>query len=74
LSGSPASAPLFHAGQKVRLQGREEAFIVLRVDRKRHLADLLREGSVRKVETGIPLALLRPPEEPEAVGEFEMSA
>jgi hypothetical protein len=46
------------AGQHVRIDGRDEVFVILRVDKTRHLADLLRQGSVRKVESGIPLALL----------------
>ena len=46
-------------GQKVQIEGRNEVFVVLRVDGQRQLADLLRHGAVRRVEAGIPLALLR---------------
>ncbi|UWZ86561.1 hypothetical protein [Occallatibacter riparius] len=46
------------AGQHVRIDGREEVFLILRVDKIRHLADLLRQGAVRKVQAGVPLALL----------------
>jgi hypothetical protein len=46
-------------GQQVQIEGRDEVFVVLRVDHARHLADLLRKCKVRKVETGIPLVLLR---------------
>ncbi len=53
-------------GQKVQIDGRSEVFVVLRVDARRQLADLLRQGSVRKVEAGIPLALLRVVGDPEA--------
>ncbi|UWZ86419.1 hypothetical protein [Occallatibacter riparius] len=47
-------------GQKVQIEGVGEICVVLRVDHLRHLADLLRLGTLRKVETGIPLALLTP--------------
>jgi hypothetical protein len=46
------------AGQHVRIDGRAEVYLILRVDRTRHLADLLRQGAVRKVQAGVPLALL----------------
>jgi hypothetical protein len=49
---------------KVQIAGRKEVFVVLRVDRQRHLADLLRHGSVNKVEAGVPVASLRPVEVP----------
>ena len=52
----------------------EEVFVILRIDRERHLADLLRLGKVRKVEPGIPLSLLRAAEEPDTVGEMPVSA
>jgi hypothetical protein len=45
-------------GQRVQIEGAGEVCVVLRIDHRRHLADLLRLGAVRKVETGIPLALL----------------
>ena len=46
------------AGQQVRIDGRDEVYLILRVDKTRHLADLLRQGAVRKVQAGVPLALL----------------
>ncbi|HEY2861665.1 MAG TPA: hypothetical protein VGJ21_24915 [Terracidiphilus sp.] len=46
-------------GQQVQIEGRrDQVFVVLRVDEARHLADLLRLGAVRKIETGVPLAAL----------------
>ncbi|HEY3706563.1 MAG TPA: hypothetical protein VGL22_15990 [Terracidiphilus sp.] len=56
---SVVRTPAPRAGQYVRIGGREEVFLILRVDKTRHLADLLRRGAVRKVEGGVPLALLR---------------
>jgi hypothetical protein len=50
---------MMYPGQCVQIEEGGEVFILLRVDRKRHLADLLRPSSVNKVETGIPLAALR---------------
>jgi hypothetical protein len=61
-------------GQKVRIAGHSEMFVVLRVDRERHLADLLRHGSVRRVETGIPLALLRPIRKSDEMDQLEVPA
>jgi hypothetical protein len=56
VSTSQAGSP--RAGLHVRIAGRDEIFLILRVDRTRHLADLLRHGAVRKVQAGVPLALL----------------
>ena len=55
------------AGQRVQMQGEKDLFTVLRVDRLRHLADLLSETTTRKVEAGVPLALLRPATEQDAM-------
>lgn len=55
--GRPQQAP--RPGQHVQIDGRDEVFVILRIDKTRHLADLLRQGAVRRVEFGIPLALLR---------------
>jgi hypothetical protein len=52
--------PDVHVGMRVTIERRTEYFIVLRIDRERNLADLMRLGPLRKVENGIPLALLRP--------------
>jgi len=54
----------------VRIDGESEVFTVLRVDRERHLADLLRDGPVRKMETGVPIASLIVVGEP---GEVKMT-
>jgi hypothetical protein len=61
-------------GQRVRIDGERDTFIVLRVDTQRHLADLLRDGEVRKVEGGIPMSVLRVVSEPGDRDEFEISA
>lgn len=66
-------API-HAGQRVHIDGRPEEYVVLHIDRQRHLADVLRQTTVRRVEIGVPLALLRPADEQDAVGEMPVSA
>ncbi len=60
-------------GQEVRIVGSKAKFVVLFVDHERHLADLLRLGSVHSVET-VPLGLLRLVKEPGPVDEMEASA
>ena len=60
-------------GQQVKIEGRAETYVVLRVDKSRHLADLLGQGSVRKVETGIPLALLCVVAEPGSTDNLQLS-
>ncbi len=65
---------LVRAGQRVEIAGEKDVFTVLRVDSKRHLADLLRDGAVRKVETGIPLSLLRVVSEPGELNDLQISA
>jgi hypothetical protein len=44
----------------VQIDGRQEVFVVLRVDPETRLADLLGQGTVRKIETGVPVDLLKP--------------
>ena len=61
-------------GQKVQIEGAGDICVVLRVDHQRHLADLLRLGALRKVETGVSIALLTPVQEPEAVSDMPISA
>jgi hypothetical protein len=61
-----------YAGMHVQVQGHDETFLVLRVDRERHLADLLRYGKVNKVETGVPLTLLRVVGKPGSVDEVDV--
>ena len=66
--GKPRNQPALKSsdiipGQKVQIEGAGPVCVVLRVDRQRHLADLLRLGALRKVESGIPLALLTPADE-----------
>lgn len=63
-----------HPGQNVQLEGRKEVFVVLRVDLARHVADLLRLGSVRKVEAGISLMLLHPVNASEQADDHTLSA
>jgi hypothetical protein len=62
------------AEQRVRLDGEPGIYTVLRIDPRRHLADLLREGDVRKVETGIPFALLHALNESDEAEELKISA
>ena len=72
--GGHVVEPVVRVGGLVRVDGHKETFLVLRIDHERHLADLLRQGTVRKVEAGIPLTLLRPVREPDAAGDVEASA
>jgi len=51
-------------GQRVRIGTRDEEYIVLRVDAKRLAADLLRAGSMSKVEMGVPIGTINPVGEP----------
>ena len=51
-------------GQRVQIKARNEEFIVLRVDETRRTADLLRAGSMNKVEIGIPVGTISPVGEP----------
>jgi hypothetical protein len=62
------------AGQRVRLDGEPGIYTVLRVDPRRHLADILREGDLHKVEAGIPVALLHALSERDEVDELKISA
>jgi hypothetical protein len=48
----------------VRIGARDEEYIVLRVDEKRLAADLLRAGSMSKVEMGVPIGTISPVGEP----------
>lgn len=61
-------------GQTVQIGGAGEEFVVLRVDRERRVADLLRKGSVSSVETGIPLMLLTLLSDPAPTDEVQISA
>ena len=62
-------------GRRVQIEGAGDVCVVLHVDRVRHVAELLRLGAVRTVESGIPLVLLTPVEqEPEAMDEMKISA
>jgi hypothetical protein len=58
----------------VRIEGEKGVFTILAIDTKRHLADLLREGTEHKVETGIPIALLRVISDVGQVGELKVPA
>ncbi len=61
-------------GQKVQIEGAGDVCVVLRVDQQRHVADLLSLGKLRKVETGISIALLTLVDEPAAVRDWKISA
>jgi len=52
-------------GQRVRVVGAEDNFVVIRVDRRRHHADLMYMAGARRVETCVPLFAIRP--KPEAM-------
>lgn len=52
------------AGKRVRVEGRSEDFIVLRVDAERQTADLLSEGHVRQIVEDVPWLILRGPAQP----------
>jgi hypothetical protein len=58
MAESSVARKTLRTGQHVRIDGRDEVYLILRVDKTRHLADLLRQGAVRKVQAGVPLALL----------------
>ena len=60
-------------GQRVQIQGETGEFTILRVDRERHVADLLPDGAIRKIEAGIPLSLLQV-KEPDELDEYMISA
>jgi hypothetical protein len=47
-------------GQRVRVAGQDEEYIVMRVDRRRYLADLMCMSGMRRVETGVLLLALNP--------------
>jgi hypothetical protein len=47
-------------GQRVRVVGSDQEYMVIRVDRKRHMADLMRMSAVPRVESGVLLVALRP--------------
>jgi hypothetical protein len=52
-------------GQRVRVVGETGEFMVIRVDRPRKTADLMRMTEIRRVEEGVSLRVIRPvkPEE-----------
>jgi len=47
-------------GQRVRVVGQDDVFIVIRVDRCRYAADLVQMHGARQVETGVSLLAIRP--------------
>jgi hypothetical protein len=65
---------MLRPGQRVRICGEEEIFTVLRIDSRRHLVDLLHDGIVHKVETGIHISSLRELGEPETLHPQRLSA
>jgi hypothetical protein len=53
------SSPKIGAGDRVEIIGEPGIFLVVRIDRKRHCADVMRMGSNARVEFGIHLAAIR---------------
>jgi hypothetical protein len=47
-------------GQRVCVVDRNDDFVVIRVDRRRHKADLMHMFGTRRVETSVPLFAIRP--------------
>jgi hypothetical protein len=47
-------------GERVRVVDRTDDFVVIRVDRRRHKADLMHMAGARRVETSVPLFAIRP--------------
>jgi len=56
---APSSARI-GVGDRVEIVGEPGTFLVVRIDRKRHCADLLCMGSNARMEFGIHLAAIRP--------------
>jgi hypothetical protein len=56
-------------GQRVRVVGADDNFIVIRVDRRRHHADLMHMAGALRLETSVPLFAIRP--KPEATPDSE---
>lgn len=46
-------------GEKVRIVGQEDEFLVLNIDRARHTADLMCTSGTKRVEQGVLLRALR---------------
>jgi len=65
-SGASAAGRVFlqwfipRVGQRVRVVGQDDVFIVIRVDRCRYAADLVQMHGARQVETGVSLLAIRP--------------
>jgi hypothetical protein len=57
---APASHVKFEVGQKVEVIGETGIFLIVRIDRQRYCADLLRMGASARMELGIRLACLIP--------------
>lgn len=49
-----------HVGERVRVDGHEEEFVILLVHPEREVADLLRMTGLRRIVEGVALDSLRP--------------
>jgi hypothetical protein len=58
LPGIASDVPV--VGKRVHVTGEEGEFMVIRVDRARRSADLMKMTGIRRVEEGVPLTTLRP--------------
>ncbi len=54
-----AEVTIPRVGQGVRIDARDDVFVVLRTDLDRGTADVLRVSGVRQIEGGIPLGMMR---------------
>lgn len=47
-------------GSKVRIEGENTVYVVVRVDRERYVADLLPVAGKPRIESNVPLTSIRP--------------
>jgi hypothetical protein len=47
-------------GERVRVIGQKDEFMVISVDRARHVAELMKMTGIRRVEEGVSLRVIRP--------------
>jgi hypothetical protein len=53
------ASEILAVGKRVQVAGEEGEFMVIRVDRERRSADLMKMTGIRRVEEGVPLTALR---------------
>lgn len=58
-------------GHRVRMDGRDETYVVLRVDAGSGTADLLLMTGVRRIEENVPLTSLRPIPDQDALSDVQ---